>query len=131
MADFTTNPFRIAGQPWLRGRGVRINGQVLQKSDSGTEAGRDISASTEEVRIRSYQSRTGTFVHDEPLTKSATGAASGYYDHHLKLGDTAYSDLIWEIVHVDETAVDGDTPTGYEETVLVTFREPILGAPGA
>lgn len=131
MGDFTTNPFRIAGQPWLKGRGVRINGQVLQKSDNAAEAGRNLTPSTEKVRIRSYQTRDGTFIHDVELTKSATGAASGYYDHHLALGDTAYDDLIWEVVHVDESVADADTPTGYAETVLVTFRERILDAPAA
>lgn len=123
------NPFKVAGQPWVVHGTVRINGRVLAKTDAAAEAGRDISSAAIEIWMRSFATRTGSFVHEQELDKSSGSADQGYYDHQLQLGATAYSSLIWQVLFIDTNAPDVDSPSGYEETVLVEFAEPILSTP--
>jgi len=73
--------------PFVVGRGVRMNGQVLDQTDGATEAPLDMSGSRWKVYVRAYVSRSSTaLLVDQELTKSATGAAEGFFDHYYSCG---------------------------------------------
>lgn len=130
MTAFAPNPFKIDGQHWLVGRGVRIRFPLREKTDDGGWVAKDLSAANLEVHLRSYVDADGPWVHSGALTKG--DAVNGWIDHYLAFGAVAYpSGLIWELVEVDTAVVVAGTPTGKQESIVLRFREPILAAPAA
>lgn len=128
MSDFVDPPYG----PFIVGHGATIRGQVLEKTDGGDEAGKDISNARWVVRLRSRARGSSTIIHNEVLDKSSTNSATGYFDHYLTaaaLGATAYTAaLTWEEVLVDTSTNDASTPTGYAERLLRRWRQPLEDA---
>lgn len=115
--------------PFIVGRTVRINLQVLDTTDSANEAALDISASRWTLRIRAYVAGATATTRDEVLTKSTTNSATGFVDHPFKCGATTYPALRWEIVLVDGNTGDTASKTQFLEYVLLEWRDGIAAAP--
>ena len=116
--------------PFVVGRGVRMNHQVLTKDDAGDWAPLDISSARWSVRVRAYVPGAAATTRDEDLSESAAGAATGWFDHYFACGATAYpAALDWEYVLVDDQNADTNTKTQKREYVLLQWRAPITAAP--
>lgn len=113
------------------GRGLHIRFQVQKESTSGVWSGKDISGAQWTYRVRAWvvASPTAT-VFDEALTKDATDSATGWIDHYLSLGATAYATALrWEIVEVDNNNADAATKTGKREVSRLKWSQAITAAP--
>lgn len=116
--------------PFVVGRGVRMNYQVLTKDDAGEWTGLDISASRWSVRVRAYVPGAAATTRDEELSKSAAGKSTGWVDHYFACGTTAFpTALIWEMVLVDADNGDPSTKTQKREYILLQWRAAITAAP--
>lgn len=117
--------------PFVVGRGVRFNYQVLEKTDGAAEVGLGMSGARWTAEVRVYRTRTSTtLLRRETLTKSATGAGDGFLDHYFGCGTTPYTRaLYWEVVLVDNDNTDSSTRTTKREYLLLEFRDAILPAP--
>ena len=121
-AELTETPYG----PFVASHGATIRGRVLEQVDGGDEAGKDISDVRWIVRLRARAAGSATLLYDVTLTKSASNAATGYFDHYLPLGSTAYlSGLTWEEILVDTSNNDAATPTTFHERILRRWRQPV------
>ena len=65
----------------------------------------------------------------KPNSSKGSAASTGWLDHYLSLGDTAYDSLVWEIAEIDTNNADATTTTGYREAVLERWKQPVVDAP--
>ena len=123
MGSFVDPPFGDA----LVKRGLPIVFQVEEKLGSAVWGAKDISASRWSYRVRARTTETGlTFIVNEAVSKSTNNVTSGWLDHYLALGTTAYDTLFWEIVEVDSDNADASTPTTKRERLLLRWKQPII-----
>jgi hypothetical protein len=116
--------------PFVVGRGVRMNYQVLVKDDAGAWVPLNIDGPRWSVRVRAFAAGAAATTRDEECTKSTNGASTGWIDHYFACGTTVYaSALQWELVLVDADNPDASTKTTTREYILLQFREPITAAP--
>jgi hypothetical protein len=124
-ADLIPPPYGAA----VCGRGLRIVRQIEERTSSAVFSAKDISAARWVYRIRAYTSDAATtFTYNEVITKGSA-SSTGWLDHYLSLGDTAYDSLIWEVVEIDTSNADATTETGYREAVLERWKQPVVDAP--
>lgn len=124
--DFSSPPFGKA----VVERGLRVQCQIKEEVLGATETAKDISGARWTYALRAYSVTTdNTFVIEKTISKHASASASGWLDDYVPLGTTAYTDLTWEFVEVDNNNADATTRTGFREVILETWQQSIEDAP--
>ncbi len=127
MSGFQVTP--PYGDAWA-GRGLRIVRQVLEQTDADGFSAKDISAARFTYRVRAWSTgTTPALVIDQVIDKSSTDSATGWLDDYVPLGTTAYDQLRWQVVEVDGSNSDANTPTGQREVVLEWWDQAIRTKP--
>ena len=108
-------------------RATYMREQLLEDID-GTEAGKDISASTLKVYFRLYQETgAGDLILDVLCTKVSTGSTGIVEVTATPLAD--YPRAVCRFVLVDEAVGSQPTPSTYREYVWLEWVEEVLASP--
>ena len=102
-----------------------IREQLLETTDGGTEAGKDISAGTFKVYFRAWTTPQG-LVLNTALTKVA--GTSGKVYGNITFAD-GYQRVICRVVLVDEGTADAATLSGFREYAWMEWEERVRESP--
>lgn len=109
------------------GRGWHVFQQLTERLSAGAWSPKDISADRYVHRIRAWDpADRDEPVRNEVVAKSAAQDENGWLDGYIPHGAVTTSMLEWELVEVDTSGTDDDTPTGKRENVLARWRQAIV-----
>lgn len=112
-------------------RGLRVRCQIMEEVLGAAETAKDISGARWTYELRAYTGAVNdTFVIRKTISKHASASASGWLDDYVPCGATAYTDLTWEFIEIDNDNADTTpTVTTKREVILATWLQSIEDAP--